>query len=132
MNITALIGRVVGQVETRYTESGMAIARFTIAVDRDFKKDGEPTADFIRCVSFSKQAEFADRYLKKGIKIGITGRIQTGSYKDKDDKTVYTTDIVVSNYTFCQSKQESEAEIKADPEGFMQIPDGLEDSLPFV
>lgn len=132
MNITSLIGRVVGQVETRYTESGMAISRFTIAVDRDFKKEGEPTSDFIRCVAFSKQGEFAEKYLKKGIKIGITGRIQTGSYKDKDGKTVYTTDIVVSNYTFCQSKQESDAEIKSDPEGFMQIPDGLDAELPFV
>jgi len=132
MNSWNGIGRVVGQVETRYTSDNKAVSRFTIAVDRDFKRDGEPTADFIRCVSFGKQAEFAEKYLKKGLKIGVTGRIQTGSYKDKDNKTVYTTDIIVENYTFCQSKQESEAAIKADPEGFMQIDDSIADELPFV
>jgi single-strand DNA-binding protein len=127
------IGRTTSDPEVRYSGE-MAIAKFTLAVDRRFKKEGETTADFIRCVAFGKNGEFAEKYIKKGAKIGITGRIQTGSYDDKDGKKVYTTDIVVEEFTFCESKgnQEGKQESapKTDSDGFMSIPDGIEE-LPF-
>ena len=129
MNKVILIGRLFKNVETRYSGE-MAIARYGLAVDRKFKREGEPTADFINCVAFGKSGEFAEKYLHKGMKIAVTGRIQTGSYKDKDGKTVYTTDIVVEEHEFCESKN-NYANAKADADGFMSIPDNIDDDLPF-
>ena len=114
----------------------MAIARYTLAVDRKYKKEGEPTADFISCVAFGKQGEFAEKYLRQGTKIAIVGRIQSGSYLNKDGQKVYTTDIVVEEQEFAESKKDDTPKPtpSAYVEGtdFMKIPDGIaEDELPF-
>ena len=136
MNKVILIGRLTKDADVRYSGETV-VARYSLAVDRRYKKDGEATADFINCVTFGKNGEFAEKYLRKGMKIAVTGRIQTGNYKDKDGKTVYTTDIVVEEHEFCESKgnlgesKNSYANAKADADGFLNIPDGLEDELPF-
>ena len=139
MNKVVLIGRVVKDPEVRYTQgaNSSAIARYTLAVDRRFKKEGEQNADFINCVAFGKSGEFAEKYLKKGTKIAVVGRIQTGSY-EKDGRKVYTTDVVVEEHEFVESKT---SDIKqndvptfapTNSDGFMQIPDGLDiEELPF-
>lgn len=132
MNKVILIGRLTRDPEVRYTQGSepMAVARYSLAVDRRYKRDGEPEADFINCVAFGKNGDFAEKYLRKGMKIAVTGRIQTGSYTDRETgKKVYTTDIIVEEHEFCESKG-SNAEAKSD-DGFMNIPDGLEDELPF-
>ena len=136
MNKVILIGRVVRDAEIRYSqgENPMAIARYTLAVDRRFKKDGEATADFINCVAFGKNGEFAEKYLHKGVKIAVSGRIQTGSYKNKDGNTVYTTDVVVEEQEFCESKSQSNSQpqpTQSNDNSWMNIPDGVEDALPF-
>ena len=99
---------------------------------RKFKREGEPDCDFINCVAFGKSAEFAEKYLHKGTKIAVVGRIQTGSYTNKDGQKVYTTDVVVEEQEFCESKSQQQ-EQKPDPssDGFMNIPDGIDDELPF-
>ena len=125
MNKTIYTGRLTADPDIRYAKD-LCVARYTLAVDRKYKKDGEPTADFIRCVAFGKSGEFAEKYLKKGMKIAVTGRTQTGSYKDKDGKTVYTNDNVVEEHEFCESKKKSD-----DMDGFMDIPDGMDDVPPF-
>ena len=109
MNQVCLVGRLTNDPEIRYTqgEKPMAVAKYTLAVDRRYKKDGEPTADFIRCVAFGKNAEFAEKFMSKGRRFGITGSIQTGSYQNKDGQTVYTTDIIVNGQDFCDSKPAS-------------------------
>jgi single-strand DNA-binding protein len=136
MNKVLLIGRVVRDAEVRYTQGAeaMAIARYTLAVDR--RKKDENSADFISCVAFGKSPDFAEKYLHKGIKIAVEGRIQTGSYTNKDGKKIYTTDVVVESTEFAESKnsmQQAPAEPAADmDEGFMSIPDGVDDEgLPF-
>ena len=136
MNKVILIGRLTRDVETRYSGE-TAVARYSLAVDRKFKREGEQTADFINCVAFGKSGEFAEKYLKKGIKIAVTGRIQTGSYTDKDGKKVYTTDVIVEEHEFCESKGSGTTEnevptFKPDANGFVSIPDGLEEELPFL
>ena len=139
MNKVVLMGRLTRDPEVRYStseDSQLAIARYTLAVDRRFKKDGEATADFIRCVAFGKNGEFAEKYLHQGTKVVIEGRIQTGSYQDKDGKTVYTTEVVVENHEFAESKRVSEENgvnpPPVDSDGFMTIPDNVDDSgLPF-
>ena len=137
MNKVILIGRVVRDAEIRYSQgaSSTCIARYTLAVDRKFKQEGQPTADFINCIAFGKLGEFAEKYLHKGIKIAVTGRIQTGSYKNKDGNTVYTTDVVVEEQEFCESKSSNQSQGNDRPqtssEDFMNIPDGVEDGLPF-
>jgi single-strand DNA-binding protein len=133
MNKVNLIGRLTRDVETRYSGE-LAIARYTLAVDRRFKKDGEQNADFINCVAFGKSGEFAEKYFKKGMKVAVSGRIQTGSYDDKDGKKVYTTDIVIEEQEFCEGKgtQESAPAPKTDSEGFMNIPEGIGEELPFM
>lgn len=147
MNKVILMGRLTRDPEVRYsqTQSGeqMAIARYTLAVDRRYKRDGEQTADFIGCVAFGKSAEFTEKYLKQGTKIAISGRIQTGSYTNKDGNKVYTTDVVVEEQEFAESKTASgqsapsgapnpaNAAGPASPYGFMNIPEGIEDDLPF-
>lgn len=135
MNKVELIGRLTRDAEIRYSqgENPMAIARYTLAVDRRFKKDGEATADFINCVAFGKNGEFAEKYLHKGVKIAVSGRIQTGSYKNKDGNTVYTTDVVVEEQEFCESKSSNQQD-KPKPvdDGFMEVPTDLSgEDLPF-
>lgn len=110
MNKVILMGRLTKEPEVRYSsgENVMAIARYTLAVDRRMKKEEEGTADFISCVTFGKQAEFVEQYFHKGIKILVTGRIQTGSYTNKDGNKVYTTEVVVEEQEFAESKAANE------------------------
>ena len=139
MNKVILMGRLTRDPEVRYTQgdNAMAIARYSLAVDRRFKRDGDPDADFINCVAFGKSGEFAEKYLKKGTKIAVVGRIQTGSYTNKDGQKVYTTDVVVEEQEFAESKNSSSSDNnQSAPENkntdFMNIPDEIEDSeLPF-
>ena len=136
MNKVILIGRLTRDPEVRYTQGDnpMAIARYTLAVDRKYKKEGEATADFISCVAMGKNGEFAEKYLKQGTKIAITGRIQTGSYTNKDGNKVYTTDVMVEEHEFCESKGNNTAQEKpatGSGDGFMSIPDNIGDELPF-
>ena len=134
MNKWAGIGRLTKDPDVRYTqgEKSMAIARYTLAVDRRFKKDGEPTADFISCVAFGKNGEFTEKYFHKGMKVAVIGRIQTGSYTNKDGQKVYTTDVVVEEQEFCEKKGEGESQNtpKAD-EGFMEIPGNVDSEVPW-
>ena len=139
MNKVILMGRLTRDPEVRYSqgEQATAIARYTVAVDRRFRRDGDSqTADFIGCVAFGRQAEFAEKYLRKGTKIALTGRIQTGSYTNRDGQKVYTTDVVVEEQEFAESKtagqiaQQNPAPMTRE-DGFMDIPDGLEEELPF-
>lgn len=156
MNKVILMGRLTRDPDVRYSagENATAVARYTLAVDRRFKRDGDATADFIGCVAFGRQAEFAEKYLRQGTKIAITGRIQTGSYTNREGQKVYTTDVVVEEQEFAESKSASEhnsggyaasynsapapvpaaaprdmGSISAD--GFMNIPDGIDEELPF-
>ena len=137
MNKVILIGRVVRDPEIRYSQGAntTCVARYTLAVDRKFKQEGQPTADFINCIAFGKFGEFAEKYLHKGVKIAVVGRIQTGSYKNKDGNTVYTTDVVVEEQEFCESKSQSSSQqqtTQSNDNLFMSIPDNLDDSsLPF-
>lgn len=142
MNKVILMGRLTRDPEVRYSqgEQSMAVARYSLAVDRKFKREGDAqTADFINCVAFGKSGEFAEKYLRKGIKIVVTGRIQTGSYTNKDGQKVYTTDVVVEEHEFAESKASSQnndsSASKPEPEnagdGFMNIPDGIDEELPF-
>ena len=138
MNKVILIGRLARDPDVRYTQGGMAVARYTLAVDRKFRKNNEngneQTADFISCVAFGKSAEFAEKYLHKGIKTAVTGRIQTGSYTNRDGQKVYTTDVVVEEQEFVESKKAAGQEEggNVDQDGFMNIPDGVDDEdLPF-
>ena len=131
MNKWTGIGRLTKDVEARYSQGNepMCIARFTLAVDRKYKKDGEATADFINIVAFGKSGEFAEKYFKKGMRVAVSGRIQTGSYTNQEGKKVYTTDIVAEELEFCESKGTQDAPAKDD--GFMQIPDDIGSDLPF-
>ncbi|MFG6323151.1 MAG: single-stranded DNA-binding protein [Lachnospiraceae bacterium] len=154
MNKVILMGRLTRDPEVRYTqgENQMAIARYTLAVDRRFNRgNDENTADFISCVAFGKSGEFAEKYLRKGTKIAVTGRIQTGSYTNKDGVKVYTTEVVVEDQEFAESKNNNSeggygnnsygggfgggnsqpAAPMAAGDGFMNIPDGIDEELPF-
>ena len=129
MNKTLLIGRTTKDPDIRYTqnEQPMTIARFNLAVDRRFKKDGEQSADFISCVAFGKTAEFIEKYVFKGTKIAVEGRIQTGSYTNKDGNKVYTTDVVVEQVEFAGAKTDSKSAAKESNDDFMNVADGLDD-----
>ena len=147
MNKVILMGRLTRDPEVRYSqgENATAVARYSLAVDRRFRRENEPTADFINCVAFGRAAEFAERYLRQGTKIAITGRIQTGSYTNRDGVKVYTTDIVVEEQEFAESKAAGGSaapanNYQASPapspssdigDGFMNIPDGIDEELPF-
>ena len=133
MNKVILIGRLTKDPDIRYSQGNesMCVARYTLAVDRRFKKDGEQTADFISCVAFGKAAEFAEKWFKQGIKVAVTGRIQTGSYTNKDGAKVYTTDVVVEEQEFAESKNSGNNEPKPSNEDFVSVPDNVADSLPF-
>ena len=135
MNKVIMIGRLVKDPDIRYSQGAntTCVARYTLAVDRKFKQEGQPNADFINCIAFGKLGEFAEKYLHKGVKIAVTGRIQTGSYKNKDGNTVYTTDVVVEEQEFCESKSQSNSQPQPAPSvdmGFMNIDTDME-SLPF-
>ena len=141
MNKVILMGRLTRDPDIRYTQPNSAqeqtcTARYSLAVNRRFNRDGEQKADFISCVAFSRQAEFAEKYLHKGTKIVLAGRIQTGSYTNRDGQKVYTTDVVVEEQEFAESKtagqiaQQNPAPMTRE-DGFMEIPDGLEEELPF-
>lgn len=133
MNSVQLVGRFTRDPEIRYTDGGASIARFSVAVDRRFAKEGEQSADFINIVAFGKTAEFIEKYFKKGNRIGIVGRIQTGSYKNKDGATVYTTDVIAENVEFVESKQNNQSAqgTATQPADFMNIPDDIAEELPF-
>ena len=151
MNKVILCGRLTRDPEVRYSsgENQTAVARYTLAVDRRFRRDGEPTADFIPCVIFGRSAEFAEKYFHQGMRVSISGRIQTGSYTNKDGQKVYTTDVVVEEQEFAESKASSDSYAAAHPrteaapatsmpspsaasaDGFMNIPDGIDEELPF-
>ena len=149
MNKVILMGRLTRDPEVRYSqgENPLAIARFTLAVDRRFKREGEASADFINCVAFGRQAEHTERFYRQGLKVVVTGRIQTGSYTNKAGVKVYTTEVVVEEQEFAESKAVSDANaggFRAAPtpapapapvsdagDGFMNIPDGIDEELPF-
>ena len=146
MNKVILMGRLTRDAEIRYSqgENSTAIARFSLAVDRRFRRDNEEqTADFINCVAFGRTAEFLERFGRKGTKFVLEGRIQTGSYTNKDGQRVYTTDVVAENVEFAESKNNSSAgndfggapsapsPSGAAGDGFMNIPEGIDEELPF-
>ena len=150
MNKVILMGRLTRDPDVRYSsgDGSTAVARYTLAVDRRFHRDGDATADFIGCVAFGRQAEFTEKYLRQGTKIAITGRIQTGSYTNREGRKVYTTDVVVEEQEFAESRAASEANrsmggsyqssapsapdpMGAAGDGFMNIPDGIDEELPF-
>ena len=147
MNKVILMGRLTRDPEVRYSsgENALAIARYTLAVDRRFHKDNEASADFIGCVAFGKGGEFAEKYLRQGTKIVVTGRIQIGSYTNREGQKVYTTEVVVEDQEFAESKaasqnnsqtsagnrQQPPPPMPTDKDGFMQIPDGIDEELPF-
>lgn len=146
MNKVILIGRLTRDPDVRYTTAAepMAVVRYTLAVDRRFRREGEQTADFISCIAFGRNAEFAEKYLRKGIKIAAAGRIQTGSYTNKEGQKVYTTDVVIEEQEFAESKGSGESNREERDraamqaagygdagDGFMSIPDGIDEQLPF-
>lgn len=146
MNKAILMGRLTRDPETRYSQNGnnnLAISRYTLAVDRIRRADQEAQADFIQCVAMGSNGEFAEKFLKKGTKICVEGRIQTGSYTNKEGQKVYTTEVYVEHQEFAESKKGLSEEDKdardrasmesagVDTNGFMEIPDGIEDELPF-
>lgn len=142
MNRVILCGRVVREPEIRYSQTAngsMAVARYTLAVDRTFKKEGEQAADFINCIAFGKNGEFAEKYLHQGTKIIVEGRWQTGNYTNKDGQKVYTNDCVVEKHEFCESRANQQNNSSngimggnANSDNFMSIPDGVADEgLPF-
>lgn len=135
MNKIILMGRLTRDPEVRYGSSGNAIGSFSLAVDRRFKREGQPTADFFSVVSFGKQAEFVEKYLRKGTKIVLEGEMQNDNYTDKEGKMVYGFKVIASSIEFAESKS-SESRPQNEPQsapddGFMNIPDGIEDELPF-
>lgn len=139
MNSVNLTGRLTRDPDIRYTDGGTSIARFSIAVDRKFTQENGPKADFPNIIAFGKTAEFIEKWFVRGMKIEVTGRIQTGSYTNQDGQKIYTTDVVAENVGFGESKSANNA--NHDPEqnsrpapgddGFMNIPDGLDEELPF-
>lgn len=139
MNKVELMGRLTRDPDISYSGEGdkqLMIARYTLAVDRRVKKDQESSADFISCIAFGKNAEFAQSYLHKGIKIAVCGHIQTGSFTNKDGVKIYTTSVVVDEHEFAESKNAGNGNwpVGPAPEGseFMQIPDDIDEELPFV
>ena len=158
MNICVLMGRLTRDPETRYSAQGQGVGRFSIAVDRRFKREGQPDADFFDCVCFGRQAEFMDKYLRKGTKVVINGSIQNNNYQDRNGQMVYRQQIVCDNIEFAESKSVSQQNAGAyqapqyqqaapapiqtpapapvsapdiSGDGFMNIPDGIDEELPF-
>lgn len=141
MNSVQLTGRLTRDPEIRYADSGTSVARFTLACDRRFKTEGGPTADFIGCIAFGKSAEFVEKWFCKGMKMELNGRIQIGSYTNKDGQKIYTTDVVAEQLGFAESRAASQNHSsgqgggrpspQTDADGFMNIPDGMDEELPF-
>ena len=151
MNKVILMGRLTRKPEISWNEEDLCIARFTLAVDRRFKREGQQDADFIGCVAFGRTAEFVEKYFRQGMRMVISGRIQTGSYTNRDGQKVYTTDVVAEEVEFAESKATSDAlrnnsgmgggyqpQAPSAPspsgaagDGFMNIPDGIDEELPF-
>lgn len=143
MNKVILMGRLTRDPELRYSQNdnGKVTARYSLAVDRRFKREGEQAADFIGCVAFGKAAEFAEKWFHKGIKVLVTGRIQTGSYTNKDGQKIYTTDIIIEEQEFAESRAAGEgngggyseggSNNSSSGEGFMNVPEGIDEGLPF-
>lgn len=145
MNKVILVGRLTRDPEVRYPQDDTAaVVKYTLAVDRKFKRDNEPTADFIPCVGFGRLAEFAEKYFHQGMRVSVSGRIQTGSYTNKDNRKVYYTEVVIEEQEFAESRAESKANRPTprqqersetmpdiDENGFMNIPEGIEEELPF-
>lgn len=138
MNRVILMGRLTKDPDIRYSqgEKSTAIARFALAVDRKFKQDGQPTADFINCLAFGKRAEFMEKYCRKGTKLVVEGSWQTGNYTNKDGNKVYTNDCLVESCEFAESKSSEQNNNSSNQnnmggDGFMNIPDGIDEELPF-
>ena len=145
MNKVILMGRLTRDPEIRYSQGNeqMAIARYTLAVNRRYLREGGESADFISCVAFGKSAEFAEKYFRQGLKIAVVGRIQTDSYTNRDGNKVYTTDVIIEEQDFAESKRNASSDSEsgqpggrpspanASADGFMSIPEGIEDDLPF-
>lgn len=146
MNKVVLMGRLTRDPEVRYSqgENSVAIARYTLAVRRRFHREGEPEADFINCLCFGKPAEFVEKYFRQGMQVTVSGRIQTGSYTNRDGVKVYTTEVVVDEQEFAESSSKSggntgstaparqSAPAASAGDGFMNIPDGIDEELPFA
>lgn len=134
MNKVILIGRLTRDPEIRYSQGAdpKCIAKYSLAVDRGFKRDGETNADFISCIAFGKLGEFAEKYLRKGIKIAISGHIQTGSFTNNQGQKIYTTDVIIDSQEFVEKKAEGDhiTEVPSG-DGFMNIPDSIQEELPF-
>lgn len=131
MNKVIMMGRLTRDPEITSSTSGTTFARFSIAVDRKIKAEGQPEADFFNCTSFGKQAEFIERYLKKGTKIVITGRLQNDSYTNKDGQKVNATKIITEEVEFAESKKDGQTEQRTENNDFLSVPDGIADELPF-
>jgi len=143
MNKVILMGRLTRDPSVRYTQQNssqesMCVARYTLAVDRRGSREGQQSADFISCVAFGKNGEFAEKYLRQGMKMAVVGRIQTGSYTNRDGQKVYTTDVVIEEQEFAESKKAageqqtgSNEGYSVTDDGFMNIPDGIDEELPF-
>lgn len=143
MNKVILMGRLTRDPQCRYkqgsdSQENMCVARYTLAVNRrDSRRDGQQPADFISCVAFGRDGEFAEKYFRQGMRVNISGRIQTGSYTNREGKKVYTTDVVIEEQEFAENKGESSGsrhqseQNLTGEDGFMKIPDGVDDGLPF-
>lgn len=131
MNKVILIGRLTADPDIRHTQSGKCVASYRMAVDRPFKSDGQPEADFISCVAWGKSGEFCQKYLHKGMKIAVEGRIQTRTYDDKDGRKVYVTEVIVEHHEFCEGKKQTDSGGYAEPaQNFTEI-DEDDGDLPF-
>ena len=144
MNKVVLMGRLTRDPDVRYggTQDPVCIARYTLAVNRRFNREGEQAADFISCVAFGKAGEFAEKYFRQGMRVAISGHIQTGSYTNRDGRKIYTTDVIVEEQEFADSKKDAQMNAGGqqeppspapcvDADGFMNIPDDMDDELPF-
>ena len=139
MNKAVLVGRLTRDPEVRYSkgENTIAVGRYTLAVERRFKREGEPTADFIPCIAFGRLAEFAEKYFRQGMRVSVSGRIQTGSYTNKEGAKIHTTEVVIEEQEFAESRAEQEARSQileqiTPGDGFMNIPDEIDEELPFI
>ena len=134
MNKIVLLGRLTKDAEVRYSQNSTAVASFSIAVNRKFKRENEPDADFFNCTAFGKQAEFVEKYLKKGTKVLLAGRVQNNNYTKQNGEKVYSVQVMVEEIEFAESKGSEAGTQQATPtdnNGFMNIPDGMQEELPF-
>lgn len=134
MNKLLICGRLTRDPEVRYGDNQKAVARFSLAVDRKYTREGDPTADFFNCTAFGKQAEFVEKYLTKGVKMIVVGHVQNDNYTNKDGQTVYSVQVIVDELEFAESKNAQNSRQQEEPasgDGFMNMPAGLDDELPF-